>query len=128
MSNFALKKYELIDGHQEFDLLVVDDKVQFEDFEADLLGNKQYCSELKTIVAYMEAVANNKSVPSTKFKDITPEKETVKEYEFRSKHLRIYAIKKENGKIIILGGFKKNQSKDFIKFRSLKKQYLGTLK
>ena len=51
----------------------------------------------------------------------------VKEYEFKSKHLRVYAIQQINGKIIVLGGFKNNQKEDINKFRSLKKQYLDSL-
>jgi hypothetical protein len=76
----------------------------------------------------MSFIANLNSLPHSKFKDITPDKEEIKEYEFKSKHLRIYCIKKPNGKIIILGGYKNNQSSDIIKFRSIKQQYLKSLK
>ena len=76
----------------------------------------------------MEYLGNNKSLPKTKFRDVTPKGEKIKEYEFKSKHLRIYAIQKPMGKIIIPGGYKTNQAKDFIKFRSLKRQLLISLK
>ena len=76
---------------------------------------------------YLEYISNGKSLPAKHFKDITPDKEKVKEYEFKTKHLRIYTIKKKNGKIIILGGFKSNQKKDINKFRAIKKRYIESL-
>ncbi|MEA5139920.1 hypothetical protein [Arcicella rigui] len=106
---------------------MVDGNGQLDEFENDL-KDTTYWSEFKTLLAYMDFVANNRTLPQTKFKDITPAKELVKEYEFKSKHLRIYAIHQPNGKIVILGGYKNNQKNDINKFRSLKKQYLDSLK
>ncbi len=79
------------------------------------------------MISYMEYAANGSSLTQEKFKDVTPDGELVKEYEFKSKHLRVYAIKKPNGKIIILGGFKNTQKADFKLFRSIKQQYLDSL-
>ena len=89
--------------------------------------HSQYQTEYESIVNYVAYVANGNSLPDTKFKDVTPRGETVKEYEFKSKYLRVYAIKKANGKIIILGGLKADQKKDFKRFRSLKDRYLDSL-
>lgn len=61
---------------------------------------------------------------ASKLRDITPEKESIKEYEFKTKNLRVYAIKTKDGKVIVLGGYKNRQKKDLKKFRSLKKRYL----
>ena len=44
------------------------------------------------MLTYIEYIVNNKTVPKNKFKDITPQKELIKEYEFKSKHLRISEI------------------------------------
>ncbi|OOV25053.1 hypothetical protein BXU11_16005 [Flavobacterium sp. LM5] len=126
MSKFALKDIESINGKQTFNQLEVNGQKQLDKFEADL-SDTTYISEFKTLLTYMEYVANNKTLPQTKFKDITPKKQQVKEYEFKSKHLRVYAIQQTNGKIIVLGGFKNNQKDDINRFRSLKKQYLDSL-
>lgn len=107
--------------------MVIDGAGQLDNFEKDL-NDTTYQSEFKTLLAYMEYLGNNGSLPKTKFRDVTPKGEKVKEYEFKSKHLRIYTIQKTNGKIIILGGYKNNQDKDFPRFRSLKKQLLASLK
>jgi hypothetical protein len=126
MSKFALKEIESINGKQTFNQLEVNGQKQLDTFETDL-SDTTYMSEFKTLLTYMEYIANNKTLPHTKFKDITPKKQKIKEYEFKSKHLRIYAIQQPNGKIIVLGGFKNNQKEDINRFRLLKKQYLDSL-
>ena len=75
----------------------------------------------------MNRVANMESVPETKFKDVTPKREKVKEYEFKYGDLRLYAIKIYEGKLVLLGGFKNQQKKDFGRFRSLKKQFIDSI-
>lgn len=127
MPKFALRRIQAINGRQqEFDELTIDEVGQLDFFSQQL--EEQYESELDALFQYMQYVADGGTLPKNKFKDVTPRKEKVKEYEFKSKHLRVYAIKKENGKIVILGGYKNTQEEDFKKFRSLKKQYLKTKK
>ncbi|MDR7211997.1 hypothetical protein [Flavobacterium piscis] len=126
MPKFALSNIEAINGKQTFNQLEVNDQKQLDIFETEL-KDTTYISEFGTLLTYMEYVANNRTLPHTKFKDITPQKQKVKEYEFKSKHLRIYAIQQMNGKIIVLCGFKNNQKEDINKFRSLKKLYLESL-
>jgi putative component of toxin-antitoxin plasmid stabilization module len=124
MSKFALETIDSISGKQVFEKLIIDETCQFDEFEKRIVKNPKYKSELASLYLYMEEVAKGNSLPKRKFKDITPDKETVKEYEFKSNNLRIYAIKKENGKIIILAGTKNKQNKDIRKFRGIKKRYL----
>ncbi len=47
----------------------------------------------------------------------------LKEYEFKSKHLRIYVMKVKHGKLVVLGGTKNAQKKEIKRFRSIKKDY-----
>jgi hypothetical protein len=123
MRKFALKKIEAVVGKQEFFELIIDGVSQLDNFYEDL--QDRYKTEYDTILTYMDYVAKcQTNPPPTKFKDITPKKEKVKEYEFKSKHLRVYGIAKENGKIIILMGFKTTQDRDIKKFRNLKREYL----
>ena len=128
MSIFALKRIESIDSKQSIDKLIINDNCQFDEFEEDILKDKKYNNELGMIYQYIEYVSNGGSLPINHFNDITPKKEKVKEYEFKTKHLRVYAIKQKNGKIIILGGYKNRQKKDINKFRAIKKQYLQSIK
>lgn len=124
MSKFALHNIETIKGKQLFFQLEINGVKQLDAFENKLVGTT-YDGEFNTALALMDFVANNRTLPKTKFRDITPKKENVKEYEFKTKHLRIYAIHKPGGKIIVLGGFKNNQKSDINLFRSIKKQYLN---
>lgn len=128
MPTFALKKVEVIQAKQEVDELLIDGVGQLNAFEEMIATNyAQYLSELRTMLSYIEYAANGNTLPHTIIKDVTPSGVTVREYEFKSKHLRVYAIKKANGKVIVLGGLKTTQKNDFKRFRSLKKQYLNSL-
>ncbi|OIN56473.1 hypothetical protein [Arsenicibacter rosenii] len=126
MAVFSLKRIDAIKARQEVDELVIDGIGQLKAFEKEINEkHERYKTELEMLYVYMEFVAQGQSLNDTKFRDITPHGETVKEYEFKSKHLRIYAIKKPNGKIVLLGGLKTTQKADFKRFRSIKEQYLN---
>lgn len=128
MAKFALRKVETIVAKQEVDELIIDGSGQWDRFSNEISErHAQYVSELVKMVDYIAYAANGNSLPDTKFKDVTPQGQSVKEYEFKSKHLRVYAIKKLNGKVIILGGLKTTQKADFKRFRSLKEQYSNSL-
>ncbi|MBQ9387429.1 MAG: hypothetical protein IJU01_02075 [Lachnospiraceae bacterium] len=122
MPNFALRKIDAVRGIQSFEKLIVDGVAPFDTFENNL--ETKYRRNLQKIYFYMNEVANNKTLPITKFKDVTPKKGSVKEYEFKDGDLRVYGISKFGGKIIILGGYKNQQKKDYRTFRSLKELYL----
>lgn len=123
MSKFALQNIEAVQGKQTFEKLLVDGVAPFDTFEQEL--EEQNKRSLEKIYFYMNEVANNRTLPNTKFKDVTPEKEKIKEYEFKDGDLRVYGISKFGGKIIIMGGYKNRQKKDYRTFRSLKDQYLS---
>jgi hypothetical protein len=76
----------------------------------------------------LNRVANLQPVSKDKFRDVTPEKEAIRELEFKFQDLRVFAIKIPNGQLVLLGGYKNQQDKDFKKFRNLKSQYLESLK
>lgn len=129
MSKFTLNKIEELGAKQEIFKLVIDKTCLFDEFEQEIEERGQYEEELYSIYSLIEDVANNKLLPKTKFRDITiNKKDNVKEYEFKSKHLRIYAIKATGGKIIVMGGYKNNQEKDIKRFRKIKTEYIKTLK
>lgn len=115
---------EQIRGKQVFDKLVVDGVAPFDTFIDEL--DDRYKSEVTTLYTIMDAVANLKSLPETKFHPYSDGKDGVREYEFKTKHLRAYAIEQKGGKILIIGGTKVNQPKDQAEFRRLKKGYLAS--
>lgn len=128
MPTFVLKKLDAVVGKQSFFELVIDDNSQFNEYCLSIENNKQYYSELLKILTLMNLVSQLKMLPQTKFKDITPNKESVKEYEFKSKHLRVYAFHLvKTGKIVAYGGYKNTQKEDISKFRSYKGRYLKSI-
>jgi len=128
MHSFALYKLDVVQGKQTFYYIEVDGNSEFINFCNEIKGNRQYKSELLSLFARMNSIANLESLPKTKFRNISPDKELVKEYEFKTKNLRAYAIKNTNGKIIICAGFKTSQEKDLRHFRNIKKKYLNSIK
>lgn len=128
MSKYSLNKIEGIEGKQNIYKLHIDESCMFDEFEEEIESKGQYEEELYAIYSLMEDVADNKLLPKEKFRDITiSKKEKFKEYEFKSKHLRVYAIKAPDGKVVIMGGYKNRQKKDIKKFRSIKDKYINTL-
>lgn len=125
MPTFALRKIETIKGKQEFDKLIVDGKCPFDEFEAGLEAQNR--KEMAGIYNCMQNVADLKTLPYKKFHFYDEGVNGVREFEFKSKNLRVYGITKKNGKIIVFGGTKSNQSKDEMEFRRLKTQYLLSL-
>lgn len=126
MPTFALEIVEAVVGKQKFHKLVIDGNCPFDEFEKNL--EECYKSELTGIYTIMDNVANLKPVPYSKFHFYDETKGGNREFEFKSKHLRVYGITQPNGKLIITGGTKANQKKDESTFRKLKKDYLNAIK
>jgi hypothetical protein len=126
MPKFAVRKIEAVVGKQQFGKLVIDEVCPFDEFENNI--EQQYKSELHGIYNYMNAVANLLSVPNTKFHFYDDGKDGVREFEFKSKNLRVYGITQAGGKLIILGGKKAKQKDDETEFRRLKDMYLADQK
>jgi hypothetical protein len=122
MSKFVTKAMETVVGRQQFkQLVIVDDKVDaiklqqqidkrevsidgvLDIYAAELEG--KYESAFRGIIAIMNRVANLQSVSEDKFRDVTPEKESVKEYEFKFQDLRVYAIKNNQRTVSFIGWF-----------------------
>jgi len=126
MRRFAVQKIDIISGKLVFNKLIVDGVSLLDEFENSL--EEQYKSEMQSIYLYMEEVANLRLLPKTKFRELKDVKGDIKEYEFKSKHLRVYAIKQPNCKLIVMCGYKNTQDIDIIKFRSLKTRYISSQK
>lgn len=125
MAEYTLKRMDFIRGKQVFDKLVVDGVAPFDEFISQL--EERYRPEVRTLYKYMEIVANLRPLPESKFHPYSDGKDGVREFEFKTKHLRVYVIEEVGGKIVILGGKKANQNKDQVKFRRLKKGYIDSL-
>jgi putative component of toxin-antitoxin plasmid stabilization module len=124
MHNFALKNIDEIKGKIKFYKLLIDGSCLYDDFEKEIQTEGNLKSELITIEVRMHEIADLKSLPQTKFKDITPKNDSNKEYEIKTHHLRVYLFhEKKTGRIIVCGGKKGTQKSDINYFRKIKKEY-----
>ncbi len=127
MNRFALTKISQVKGQIQFCKLIIDGVCQFDEFCLEIEKDGNLSKQLSTIFSRMDQVAGMKLLPKEKFRDITPKKRNVKEFEIKTKDLRVYLIKEE-GHIVILGGKKSTQSEDIKHFRSIKDRYLQSKK
>jgi len=127
MPVYSLKKIDEIDGKIVFYKLVKDTVCLFDDFEYQIENESTYKGELNTIQTIMIQISNLKTLPIEKYRNITPKKESIKEYEIKTKNLRVYLFKNMKGQIVVLGGKKTNQKSEIKRFRNMKKDYLNNL-
>jgi putative component of toxin-antitoxin plasmid stabilization module len=90
--------------------------------------NVVFRKQLIRVYSMLDSLVNLQTLPHTKFKDITPAKERVKEYELKTEDLRVYMFHIERtGRVIVLGGIKGTQEADIKRFRNLKHAYLNAI-
>lgn len=125
MYNFALIKIPEIIGKLSFYKLSINGKCEFDQFENEIKKDGNLKKELNNVQTLLQEVADGKLLPATKFRDITPKGEPIREYEIKTKHLRVYFFyQSEEGRIIVCGGKKTTQKKDISRFQRVKKDYL----
>ncbi len=124
MSIFTLSRINEIEGKLKFYKLFINGKCEFDKFYERCKRDGNLVSELIQIQARMQLLSDLKTIPNEKHKDITPKNEQIKEYEIKTKHLRIYLFHdKANGRVVVSGGKKTTQKKDIEHFRKIKKAY-----
>ena len=129
MPKFELEKIDAIIGKQAFYKLLKDGICEFDEFVAQIKAEGSFDKEIMKIYALMQQVAELKTLPQEKFKELKNSKSEVKEYEIKTKHLRVYLFHQEQtGKIIVTSGKKTTQDQDIAHFREIKKKYFEALK
>jgi hypothetical protein len=129
MPKFELEKIDAIVGKQAFYKLLKDGICEFEEFVTQIKAEGSFNKEIMKIYALMQQVAELKTLPQEQFKLLPNPKSEIKEYEIKTKHLRVYLFHQAyTGKIIVIGGKKNTQDQDITHFREMKKMYLETLK
>jgi putative component of toxin-antitoxin plasmid stabilization module len=124
MINFALEEISEISGRIKIFKLFVNGMCYFDEFEKEIAQEGNLISELRTIVTRLHEIADGKLLPELKFRDITPKNEKNKEYEIKTRHLRVYIFhESKTGRIIVSGGKKGTQKTDIKRFRKIKNEY-----
>jgi hypothetical protein len=83
MYTFALQEIEEIKGRLKIFKLLVNGKCSYDEFEKEIENEGNLNSELATIYTRLHEIADCKSLPEKKFRDITPKKGNNKEYELK---------------------------------------------
>lgn len=116
MAEYQKREYDEIENCKYlFYTLYCNGRCDYEEF-VDSLNQKKDIEELQQIKAIMDKVDVN-NLPQSKYRHISSNKKNRRNdiYEFKSKHLRVYAIKSDHDYFLLLGGYKKTQEKDIEK-------------
>lgn len=127
MNRFALGDVEGISGQIRFKKLFIDGVCQYDEFCEQIKKDGNLKKQLVGVMNNMNQVAQMRRLPKEKFRDITPAREAVKEFEIKKGDIRIYVIK-DDGHIVVLAGKKGSQDEDIKLFRSIKKRYMDSKK
>lgn len=127
MPKFETKIIEEIKAKEIVEELYIDGVGQIELFENQLSGTT-YKSELEDLLIFIQHFANG-GTPGRKVKYLKNPTIGGTEFEFISKHIRLYAIQRPGKKIVLFGGTKKaTDSSDNIKaFRLIKEKFIAFL-
>lgn len=98
------------------------DRCFFDEFENEMTENNM--NELKKIIALMDLHANGYLLPLEKFRNIKDKKYPEIFWEFKTKHLRVYTVCIDKGKVVIIGGTKNTQVKDIKRFKRIAIEFL----
>lgn len=130
MSEFVLKKIEAIKGSKyDFYKLEIDGSCSLDEFEDEIISNKQYHSEFTTLISYAQMFADGNKIPAKKLDTIHLNIKDISTLEFRSKHLRIYFfyINNDQERIVALCGYKSKQKPDIKSLNSIVNRYIKQL-
>lgn len=130
MSKFVLEEIEELEGKQRFYKLIVNGRCGLDSFWEKYSRDKLYRKELIVIQTRLNMLAELKHnyLDLTKFRELKRNKRSdlYKDYEVKTRHLRLYFFRDEaRGMIIVLGGSKKEQKSDISKMRSIKLAYFN---
>ena len=130
MRTFTLEKFIEIKGKIPFYKLLVNGKCPISNFENEISKGTTYLSECKSIIAFMDAYSNGTKLPPTKFKTLKVPKSKHSFFEFKSKHIRYYGFKYEDGIMIICTAEKNDKSeqdKDILRVSNIAEECFSKL-
>lgn len=107
MPKFETKKVEEINSDELVEELFIDGIGQLDKFRKEL-SRTTFETELDSLILFIEHFANG-GHPGKKMKVLKNPTPGGMEFEFISKHLRLYAIQQPNKKLIVFGVRKKQR-------------------
>lgn len=135
MPNFALSKLDGLDALPgvRFPIykLEANGHCEYDEWREQIKAEGTFAHELKSLDTLILMHAQMQKLAPTKYKELAGSGD-IKDFEFRSSNLRVYLFKLpggpgQQGKVIVVGGNKKQQKQDIARLRRLKKEYYNSL-
>lgn len=128
MREYEIEEIQEVSGINKIYKLVINGKCEFDEFIEQIRTDGTYSNELDQIQAHLEDLGNNRLIPHNKIKELQRDrKDSIKDFELRTNHLRVYMIReKQKDKLIIFAGKKTTQKSDIKRMRKIKKDFLLT--
>ncbi|MEZ4874991.1 MAG: hypothetical protein R2793_05965 [Flavobacteriaceae bacterium] len=130
MSKFAVERIKEVSINFNVYKLIINKKSHFDNFFNEFKDDKNYNIELGQIQSILSFIGSGEEdkIPYNKYKPLKRnKKDPYIDYEIKTSNLRVYLFKDAAlGKIIVLGGKKKSQTKDIEKFRKIKADYFNS--
>ncbi len=127
MTKFALEKIEAVKGKIDFYKLKINGKCDFDEFCEEVKKDKK--DIIGSIFATFNSVSNLMRIPPTRYKELIGRKrnDQVKDYEAKKDAYRVYFFKHSDGRVVVFGSVKGNQTKDINRLRKIKQEYIKSL-
>ena len=132
MPRFALSELDGLNElpHIRFPIykLETNGTCDYDQWRETIKSEGTYAAELKTLDTLILLHAQMQRLSPAKYKELSGAGD-IKDFEFRSRNLRIYGFKLPGGKVIFIGGHndKKQQKQDIARMRRIKKEYYDSL-
>lgn len=126
MSRFALEPLDTGPSRYKLFKLKNNTRCEYDDFRNDVEKSGTYDHELDIVDTVLLRVSNGEDVPPGRFKPLPLDgKDKIKDYEVRTKNLRVYLFQGPDGRIIVLGAIKtpKGQQQDIDRMRQIKNRF-----
>ncbi|MDP1726590.1 MAG: hypothetical protein Q8M15_07380 [Bacteroidota bacterium] len=127
MTKFVLKRKSKVGSVVNYFKLYINGKSPFAEFCDGVYKAGNYEEEIDKIEAWIDIHSEGQELPDGSIKPLGRDaKDPYKDFEFRTKHIRVYFFRdEETGDIIVLGGMndKKEKDKNLAKMRAIKMEY-----
>ncbi len=126
MATFTFEDFSDLETKRKILKLVKNDKVLCQSFIDDVSNDNNKKDSYNSLVSILEDIANNKQVTDKQYKIIQKCKGLkYKAYEIRKNALRLYTFyDSDKGQIIVIGGDKGSQEKDFKRVKAIIEEYI----
>lgn len=137
MPTFALSQIDGLDALPNVRIpifkLETNGQCEYDEWRKAIEEQGTFAEELDSLDQQIIYHAQMQKLAPGKFKELSANaSDPIKDFEFRTRNLRVYLFKLpseagQTGKVIVIGGLKKEQKADIARMRRIKKEYYSSL-